>query len=77
MGGVYLKTKFWNDLQKGTFKEFYARAEKYLRVENAEEALGKADFPTKNPRIRKRRKGNLRYLSRMIKNSIDLRIALH
>ena len=59
MGGVRPKTKLWNDLQKRdcrTFEEFYARTEKYLRVENAEEALGKADSPTINSKDKKEKK---------------------
>ena len=59
MGGVRPKTKIWNDLQERdcrTFEEFYARAEKYLRIENAEEALGKTDSPIKNPKDKKEKK---------------------
>ena len=57
-GGVYPKTKLWNNLHKRdcrTFEEFYARVEKYLCVENAEEALGKADS-TKNSKDKKDKK---------------------
>ena len=39
-----------------TLKEFYARAEKYLLVENAKEALGKIDSPTKNSKDKKEKK---------------------
>ena len=80
MGGVRPKTKLWNDLQKKdckTLEEFYAKTEKYLCVENAEGALGKAEPLPKTPRTRKKRKGNLKSLSRMIRNGSDLRIALH
>ena len=59
MGGVCPKTKLWNDLQERdcrTLEEFYARAEKYLRVENTEEALGKTDSPIKNPKDKKEKK---------------------
>ena len=58
MGGVYPKTKLWNNLQERdstTLEEFYAKAEKYLCVENANEALGKADSPTKNSKDKKRK----------------------
>ena len=59
MGGVRPKTKLWNDLQERdcrTLEEFYARAEKHLRVENAEEALGKPDSPINNSKDRKEKK---------------------
>ena len=59
MSGVRPKTKLWNDLQERdyrTLEEFYAKAEKYLRVENAKEALGKADYPTKNSKDKKDKK---------------------
>ena len=59
MGGVRLKTKLWNDLQKRdckTLEEFYAMAEKYLCVENAEDGLGKTDSPTKNSKDKKEKK---------------------
>ena len=55
---VHPKTKLWNDLQERdcrTLEEFYARDEKYLRVENAEETLRKADSPTKNSKNKKRK----------------------
>ena len=57
MSGVCLKTKLWNDLQERdcrALEEFYARAEKYLRIENTEEALGKIDSSTKNPKENKK-----------------------
>ena len=59
MGGVRPKTKLWNDLQERdcrTLEEFYAKAEKYLCVENVEEALGKDDSPTKNSKDKKENK---------------------
>ena len=59
MGGVHPKTKLWHNLQEKdcrTLKEFYARAEKYLRVENVEEALGKVDSPTKISKDKKEKK---------------------
>ena len=58
MGGVCPKTKLWNNLKERdymTLKEFYVRAEKYLRVENVEEAQGKANSPTKNSKDKKRK----------------------
>ena len=63
MGGVHPKIKLWNDLQERdcrTLEEFYARVEKYLRVENVEEALGKADSPTKNSKDKKRKHEELK-----------------
>ena len=39
-----------------TLEEFYVRANKYLRVENAEEDLGKTDSPIKNPKDKKEKK---------------------
>ena len=39
-----------------TLEESYAKVEKYLRVENVEEALGKADSPTKNSKDKKEKK---------------------
>ena len=59
MGGGCPKTKLWKDLQERdcrTLEEFYATIEKYLRVGNAEEALGKADSPTKNSKDKKEKK---------------------
>ena len=59
MGGVLLKTKLWNDLQERdcrTLEDFYARAEKYLCVENAKKALGKTDSPIKNRKDKKKKK---------------------
>ena len=59
MGGVRPKTKLWNDLQERdcrTLEEFYARAEKYLRVKNTEEALGKTNSPIKDPKDKKEKK---------------------
>ena len=59
MGGFHLKTKVWNDMQERDcriLEEFYTMAEKYLHVENAEEALGKADTPTKNSKDKKEKK---------------------
>ena len=59
MGGVHPKTKLWNDLQEidyRTLEEFYARAQKYLLVENVDEALGKAYSLTKNSKDKKEKK---------------------
>ena len=59
MGGVHPKTKLWNNLQERDYrrlKEFYAWDEKYLRVENVEEALRKADSLTKNSKDKKDKK---------------------
>ena len=59
MSEICPKTKLWNDLQERdcrTFEEFYARAEKYMRVENADEALGKADSRIKNCKDKKEKK---------------------
>ena len=44
------ETKLRNDLlerDRRTFEEFYTRAEKYLHIENAEEALENTYSPTR------------------------------
>ena len=77
MGGVYPKTKLWNDLQERdcrTFEEFSANAEKYLHLRMLKRPWGKLTPPPKTPKIRR---GNTRSLSRMTRNGSDLRIPLH
>ena len=59
MGGVCPNTKLWNDLQERdcrTLEEFYAIFEKYLCIENTNEALGKTNSPIKNPKDKKEKK---------------------
>ena len=80
MGGVRPKTKLWKNLQEmdyRTLEEFYAWVEKYRRFENAEEALGKANPPTKNSKDKKEKKRKLEESKPNDQNGNDLRIVLH